>query len=158
MHLAEINIARLKHDQDDPRVADFMNNLDRINGIAERSQGFVWRFTDESGNATDSRITPDPRLIVNVSVWESMPDLERFVWDTVHRQFYQRRAEWFNVLDGMHFAMWWVTPGNHPSVDEAMQRLDHLNTHGSTDHAFGWEYLPNATRWRTARCTPIAAE
>ena len=51
MHLAELNIARLKYDLDDPRVADFVNNLDRVNAVAERSEGFVWRLKDEAGNA-----------------------------------------------------------------------------------------------------------
>ena len=87
MHLAEINIATLKHDQGDPRVADFMNNLDRINGIAERSRGFVWRYVDETGNATDTRVDANPRVIANVSVWESVPDFEQFVWGTLHDQF-----------------------------------------------------------------------
>ena len=32
MHLAELNIGRLIAPTDDPRVADFMANLDRING------------------------------------------------------------------------------------------------------------------------------
>ncbi|WP_417838733.1 DUF3291 domain-containing protein [Tritonibacter scottomollicae] len=158
MHLAEINIARLKHDADDDRVADFMNALDLVNGIAERSKGFQWRHIDESGNATETRVMNDPRVIVNVSVWDGVEALETFVWGTVHRQFYQRREEWFNVLDSMHFAMWHVEPGSHPTVDEAMARLQHLNTHGDSDHAFGWSHLPAATRWRSARCSAVAAE
>ena len=55
MHLAELNIARLKYPFDDPRVAEFADNLDLVNGIAERSPGFVWRLQDETGNATDIR-------------------------------------------------------------------------------------------------------
>ena len=52
MHLAEINVARLRHPLDDPRVADFVANLDRVNALAERSDGFLWRLKDETGNAT----------------------------------------------------------------------------------------------------------
>ncbi|MEX0370257.1 MAG: DUF3291 domain-containing protein [Tateyamaria sp.] len=158
MHLAEINIATLKHDQDDPRVADFMNNLDRINGIAERSQGFVWRYVDETGNATDTRVDANPRVIANVSVWESVPDFENFVWGTLHRQFYQRRDEWFEVMQSMHFAMWFVPAETTPSMHEAMARLAHLDTHGNSDFTFGWDHRPEAVRWREARCTPMAAE
>lgn len=157
-HLAEINIARLKHDADDPRVAEFMIALDRINGIAERSNGFQWRYTDDSGNATDTIVMNDPRVIVNVSTWASVENLETFVWGTIHRQFYQRRKDWLNVLDSMHFAMWWVEPGAQPSVAEAMSRLEHHNTHGNSDHAFGWSHLPQATRWRSANCNDTAAE
>ena len=90
-HLAQLNIGRLRYPTDDPRVADFMNNLDLVNGLAERSKGFVWRLKDESGNATNIRPFADPTMIVNMSVWENVETLERFVWQTVHKRFYGRR-------------------------------------------------------------------
>lgn len=158
MHLAEINIARLKHDADDPRVAPFFDALDRINGIADRSAGFQWRYTDETGNATDTQATIDPRVIVNTSTWASIADFEAFVWGTIHRQFYQRRAEWFDLMETMHFCMWWVTPGTQPTVQDALDRLDHMNTHGDSDHAFGWSHVPQATRWRSAQSNTDTAE
>ena len=34
-HLAEFNIARLRYDPDDPRVAPFMKALDAVNAAAE---------------------------------------------------------------------------------------------------------------------------
>ncbi|HKK97690.1 MAG TPA: DUF3291 domain-containing protein [Marivita sp.] len=143
-HLAEINIARLRHPLDDPRVAKFSDNIDRVNGIAERSDGFVWRNIAE----TSGPIQGDDKMIATISVWESVAQFERFVWDTLHRQFYQQRADWFDVMESMHFAMWWVDPGTQPSLSDAMARLEHLNTHGDSDHAFGWSHLPDATRWR----------
>ncbi len=33
------------------RMADFTYNLALVNGIAERTPGFVWRFIDDSVNA-----------------------------------------------------------------------------------------------------------
>ena len=157
MHLAELNIARLKHDLDDPRVADFVNNLDLVNGIAERSPGFVWRYKDDTGAATDTRVLDDPRVIVNLSVWETVADLEAFVWKTVHKRFYELRDEWFQVMEHMHFTMWWVPEGHKPTVEEAMARLEHHNTNGSTDHAFGWEHLTDARLWRSAQCDRTVA-
>lgn len=153
MHLAEINIAKLKLPLDNAASADFANNLDRINGVAERSNGFVWRFKDESGNATDTQVMSDPLVIANVSVWETVEDLETFVFGTVHKQFYARREEWFKSLGSMHFAMWWVTPGIMPTMGEAMARLAHFDAHGSTDHAFSWDHIPAISHWRNARCS-----
>lgn len=143
-HLAEINVARLKHSIDDPRVAKFSNNIDRVNGIAERSDGFIWRNKEE----TSGPIQGDDRMIATISVWASVAQFESFVWDTLHRQFYQQRGDWFGVMDSMHFAMWWVDPDTQPTLAEALSRLDHLNGHGDSDHAFGWTHLPEATRWR----------
>jgi len=156
-HLAELNIARLKYDLTDPRVADFVNNLNRVNAAAERSDGFVWRLQDEVGNATSMAVGGDPRMIPNLSVWQDATSLENFVFKTVHKRIYDRRAEWFEVMDRMHFVMWWIPEGHHPDLQEAMDRLDYLNTHGSTDHAFGWDHVPEATLWRTARCGRSAA-
>lgn len=152
-HLAQHNIARLAWPLDDPRVADFVDALDRVNGIAERSPGFVWRLQDLGGNATEIAWDPsDPRMIVNMSVWQDLASLEAFVWKTVHRQFYARRTEWFEVLEAQHFVMWPIAAGHRPTLDEAREQLDHLRRHGDTPHAFGWEAGSEATLWREARC------
>ncbi len=39
-HLAQLNIGRIRYEIDDPRMADFTNNLSLVNGLAERSSGF----------------------------------------------------------------------------------------------------------------------
>src|ERR1700756_1790630 len=137
-HLAELNIGRIRYDLDDPRMADFTNNLELVNGLAERSPGFVWRYVDDSGNATNTRPYADPRIIVNVSVWESVAALERFVFQTVHQRFYGRRADWFEHFEGPAFVLWWVPVGHRPSMEEAVARLTHLKQHGPSDHAFDW--------------------
>ncbi len=160
MHLAELNIGRLVADTDDPRVADFMNALDRVNGMGKRMPGFVWMMegSGEPGTGnTENNIGGDPRFVANLTVWESVETLEQFVWNTVHRQFYERRQEWFEVLGKMHFVMWWVEPGHQPSLDEALSRLEYLEANGNSDHAFGWDYLEEARLWRSKSCSAGAA-
>jgi hypothetical protein len=151
-HLAQINIARLRHPEGDPRVADFFANLDRVNAAAERMPGFVWRLKDEGGNATQIQAYDDPLIIVNMSVWENVDSFEAFVWKTVHTKFYNRRADWFDRLDGPHFAMWWTPEAYQPTAREGRQRLEHLAAQGPSDHAFGWESLNQNNLWMTARC------
>ncbi|HEV2956407.1 MAG TPA: DUF3291 domain-containing protein [Xanthobacteraceae bacterium] len=151
-HLAQLNIGRLRYPTDDPRMADFMNALDLVNGLAERSPGFVWRLKDGSNNATAIRPFPDPDMAVNLSVWESIEALERFVWQTLHKRFYGRRQEWFAKAEGPHLVMWWVPAGHMPTVEAAKERLEYLAAHGPSDYAFGWESIPAAQLWKTARC------
>lgn len=161
MHLAELNVGRLLAPTDDPKVAAFMNALDRVNGLGKRSPGFVWMMegSGEPGTGnTEAKIGGDPQYVSNLTVWEDVASLEHFVWNTVHRAFYARRAEWFEVLGAMHFVMWWVPVGHKPSLDEALARLDHLRAHGDTDHAFGWSYLKEAQLWKTKGCNEMAAE
>jgi hypothetical protein len=151
-HLAQLNIGRIRYEIDDPRMADFTNNLALVNGLAERTPGFVWRYIDESGNSTSTRPYADPRIAINLSVWESVEALERFVYQTLHKRFYGRRAEWFEHFEGPYFVMW-VSAGHRPSVEEAVARLDHLKQYGPSDHAFDWE-TASAQLWKTARCAP----
>ncbi|ABG32782.1 DUF3291 domain-containing protein [Roseobacter denitrificans] len=161
MHLAELNVGRLAAPTDDPRVAEFMENLDRINGLGKRMPGFVWMMegSGEPGTGnTEAKIDGDPLYVSNLTVWESVETLEQFVWGTVHKQFYARRQEWFEVLGEMHFVMWWVPVGHKPTLDEALERLEYLKAHGDSDHAFGWAHLTNASKWKDNRCAPVAAE
>jgi hypothetical protein len=151
-HLAELNIGRIRYELNDPRMAGFTDNLALVNGIAERSSGFVWRYTDASGNATNTRPYDDPLMIVNVSVWENAESLEKYVWQTVHKRFYSHRHEWFAKTDQRYFVMWWVPVGHRPTMQEAIARLEHLKTNGPSEHAFGWESLASAQLWKTARC------
>jgi hypothetical protein len=152
-HLAQLNIGRLRYEAKDPRMAGFIDNLALINGLAERSPGFVWRYQDRSGSAIETRpFAADPRMAINLSVWESAEALEHFVWQTVHKRFYGQRHEWFEKMDESYFVMWWVPAGHQPTVQEAIERLDHLKRHGPSDHAFAWEGLPAAQLWKTARC------
>lgn len=152
MHVAELNVATARYDLDDPRMADFMNNLDRVNALAERSKGFIWRLKDEAGDATGIRVSDDPRFIVNLSVWETVEDLEHFVFATVHTKFYNRRAEWFPKMATPSFVMWPVPVGHAPTVEEALARLDLLTREGASDEAFGWERLADLKLWMQKRC------
>lgn len=141
MHLAELNIGRLLAPTDDPRVAEFMTNLDRINGMGKRMPGFVWMSEgdDPSAGNTDNHIGDDPQLVFNLTVWEDLASLETFVYRTLHAKFMDRKAEWFEVLDQQHFVMWWVDEGHRPSRDEALARLEDLRQNGPSERAFGWD-------------------
>ncbi len=152
MHLAELNIARALYEMDDPRMAGFTDNVDLINGVAERSKGFVWRLKDKSGSATNIPWSDDPQMLVNMSVWESPEDLEHYVWNTVHKKIYDKKEDWFPQMEMAHFVMWWVPEGHQPTLEEARQKLEHLNEFGSTEEAFGWDKLTNLKTWMKKVC------
>ncbi|MEF3047490.1 DUF3291 domain-containing protein [Pseudotabrizicola sp. L79] len=161
LHLAELNVGRLLAPTDDPRVAEFMGALDRVNSMGRRMPGFVWMMegSGEPGTGnTETKIGGDPQYVSNLTVWENVESLEHFVWNTVHRTFYERRAEWFEVLGTMHFVMWWVPAGHRPTLQEGLDRLAHLTAQGDSDQAFGWSYLKEAQLWKTHACARMAAE
>ncbi len=47
-YLAEINLAHLKEPMGSLLLKGFVDRLDEINGIAEASPGFVWRYLVDS--------------------------------------------------------------------------------------------------------------
>ncbi len=159
-HLAELNIGRLIAPTDDPRVAEFMDNLDRINGLGKRMPGFVWMMegSGEPGTGnTENNVGGDAQMVANLTVWENADSLGEFVWNTVHGQFYERRTAWFKVLTEKHFVMWWVPAGHRPTLAEALDRLEQRRRSGDTDAAFGWGHLKTGTDWQTQRCRNNAA-
>ena len=145
MQLAEINVGRLRYPLTDPRIADFVNNLDAVNALAESSDGFVWRLKDASGNATQISAYEDPLTILNMSVWASPEALYEYVYKTVHRRFVQRRKEWFELFGAQYLALWWVEEGAYPAVGEGQRRLAHLERFGPTAYAFNFRKLFAAT-------------
>ena len=154
MRLAELNVGYAAYPLDDPRMSGFIDNLDTINALAKRSLGFVWRMKSDSGSATDISVPGDAEIISNMSVWEDVASLGNYVFSTVHARFYERKEEWFQAMTSHHFVMWMVEDNHTPDLAEAMERLEYLQKRGSTDHAFGWDFVDQSA-WR--RCT-VAAE
>ncbi|GGF52254.1 hypothetical protein GCM10011319_12160 [Mameliella alba] len=53
-HLAEFNIGILRYDWEDPRIAEFSDNLDRVFAVAERSPGYVWHMAEAEMDAAQT--------------------------------------------------------------------------------------------------------
>jgi hypothetical protein len=157
-HLAQFNVARARFPLDDPRMAEFVDNVDRVHALADQIEGFVWRLQDESGHAMNIRVYDDPEILPNLTVWENVAALERFVWQTLHKRFYGRSQEWFGPIAGAKLVLWWVPAGHRPPMSEGVARLDHLRAHGPSDFAFGWERIPAAQMWKTAQCAPSSGQ
>ncbi|PCJ93240.1 MAG: hypothetical protein COA50_14510 [Flavobacteriaceae bacterium] len=134
-YLAQVNIAKMLAPIDSPVMADFVNNLDRINALAERSDGFIWRLKD-GDDATSLQLFIDDFLIINMSVWESKEALFRYTYKSDHVQIFARRKEWFHNMKEMHMAFWYIEEGTIPTPDDAKERLNYLNEHGETPYSF----------------------
>jgi hypothetical protein len=154
MHLAQFNISRNRYPLDDPRMKEFLDNVERVHRLAEQIDGFVWRLHDETGHAMNIRVYDDPEILPNLTVWRNVEALERFVWQTLHKRMYNRRDAWFSPIEGAKLVMWWIPEGHRPPMAEGVERLDHLRKHGPSDYAFGWDRLPAAQLWKTAQCVP----
>lgn len=140
-HVAQVNIGRVKAPLDDPAMAGFVARLDEINALADGSPGFVWRLQTEEGNATYLRPYDDDRILVNMSVWETVEALHQYVYHTAHAALLRQRHSWFERFSTAYVALWWTPVGHRPDMDEAKERLAHLEAHGSTPFAFTFRRL-----------------
>ena len=139
-HIAQVNIGRVKAPVEDPLMAGFVTRLDEINALADRSPGFVWRLQTPVGNATYFRPYPhDDRILINMSVWETIEALRLYVYKTAHAELLRQREAWFEKFRGAYTALWWVPVGHRPGMDEATKRLAHLEKHGPTEYAFNFK-------------------
>lgn len=137
MHeLAQLNIGVIRAPMDSPVMAEFANNLDRINALAEASPGFVWRLQTDDGNATAIRPFEDENLLVNMSVWRDVESLKAYVYGSAHVQFMRRRREWFALMKEAYLVLWWVPRGHRPEIAEAIAKLELLKAQGPGPEAF----------------------
>ena len=133
--LAQLNIAYLKAPIDSPILADFVANLDRINLLADASDGFRWRLETDEENDTSLRLFGDD-VIVNMSIWRDLDALRHFVYNSAHTEIMRRRREWFAQAPQAYAVLWWVPSGHRPSLAEAADRLNRLRQHGPSSTAF----------------------
>lgn len=135
-HIAQCNIAKLRAPLDDPALADFVDNLERINTLGDGWPGFVWRLQTDDGDATAIRAFDDPDIIVNLTVWGSIAALRDFAYRSDHIEFLRRRREWFVPIEGHSVVLWWIPAGTVPTVEDARARFDLLVAEGPTADAF----------------------
>lgn len=149
-HLAQVNIAKALAPLDSPVMQGFVEQLEHINQLAEASPGFVWRLQTEAGDATALKPFEDERIIVNMSVWESLAALKHYVYSGEHLRVLRDKKQWFEKPGAPILALWWVPAGHTPSIAEAKQVLVRLTEQGPSVEAFSFAKPFPAPEQRTA--------
>lgn len=150
MPLAEFNFGTLRYPWGDARLADFQDNLERVNGLAQRVDGFIWMLPEAEMDAAQS----DPNgplgdranTASTLSVWRDARSLWQFVDKTLHAKFLARGAEWYVDDDRGHLVIWEVADGHRPTVAEGMARWRDLQQNGSTETVFDGPRLREIAR------------
>lgn len=115
-------------------MAEFEAAIDHVYALAARSPGFVWRLVEDDADVL--RLFGDDRMLVNLSVWESVEALRDFAYrSSDHKSYLRRRREWFEP-GTTEIVLWWVEDDEHPTLDEGKARLDRLRDRGPTSDAF----------------------
>lgn len=126
-HLAHMNVGWARWDIDQPEMAGFFEQVPAINAVAASSPGFVWQWDGGFDH---------PRIVMNVSVWETIESLKNFSYRSAHGGVYRDRSRWFEGSEEANYALWWVPAGHQPAREEAESRLELLRKAGPTQDAF----------------------
>lgn len=135
-YIAEANIAHLRAPLTDPDMQEFITLNDEINAIAAQAPGFIWQLKSGDVTAPPYLVFNDPRILLNVSVWESIDALYAFTYQGDHLGAFRRRVEWFLRPTRPHLVLWWTASETMPTSIEAEARLRHLEEKGPTPLAF----------------------
>lgn len=147
-HLAQINIAAMLAPLDSPIMEGFVSRLNEINSLGEQTPGFVWLLKSDDGqDATAIRPFEDDRIIVNMTVWESIEALYQFAYYSNHVEVYRKRTDWFEKMSIPTVTLWWIPAGHIPTVEEAKERLAYIEQHGATPYAFTFKQRFTVEEW-----------
>ncbi len=136
-HIAQFNIARAFEPLDHPSMAEFAAQIDAVNRQAEAAPGFVWRLASEGGGGSGYILVDnDPRLLINMSVWESIESLREWAYSGQHLDVFRARRRWFEAPSGPSVVLWWVPAGHRPTIEEGRARLALLAANGPAPEAF----------------------
>ena len=125
-----------------PDVKAFFSPFNAVSadfrGLRDGVDGALVKFGPQKGlvsHQASLAIDNDPLFIPNLSVWTDIPSLGAFVYRSGHVEIMRRRQEWFEPMD-VYMALWWIPAGHTPTVEEALEKLAHLQAHGPTPAAF----------------------
>ena len=139
-HLAQLNIAKMKFAIDSPELADFVARLEDVNALADDSPGFVWRLQTEAGDATAIDYF-GPDYLVNMSVWEDVESLHRYVYRSAHNEVMALRKQWFDRMLEAYSVLWWIPAGTIPTIAQADERLQNLRQNGPSVESFTFKQV-----------------
>lgn len=138
-YIAHFNWATLRAPVGDPLVAPFVDAVPKVNALAERSAGFVWRHGDEAAAGAGigwPLFTGNDRMIASFSVWETAEALRAYVYKTVHGGFFRRGEAWFLPDAPRGNVLWPVPQGHIPDIAEARAMVERLEREGPSEAVF----------------------
>ena len=132
----------MKFARESPEMTSFFSLMPQINSIAEKSAGFLWRQIIEDESLIAARLGNN--FVVNLSSWESINSLYRFVFCPAHQQIMMTRDRWFSHT-GKALAVTWDTKRDQPrpSWSDAIDRLEHLWSEGASEWAYDFNFAKN---------------
>ena len=143
--VAQFNWAKPKYDLEAPEIEEFVRALDAINLLAESSPGFIWRTKETDSKDPDREQPLGDEYIANFSMWETLEDLQNFVYKSGHTFYLKKRNEWFTPEKYSNVV--WYTESSVLTIEECMKARQELLKNGPSSDFFplGWKIRKTST-------------
>lgn len=141
-HLVHANLALARASLDDPLMAGFTNYLDEIDALAQSSTGFI-----AQPEMPDEGQVYGGNLLLNVSIWETVEELETFTYHSRHKSLLDRRQKWFYRRDYPAYVLYWASKAITVTEREIHRRFEQLHADGPTPLAFTFEKRFSVAEW-----------
>lgn len=130
----QANVAHARAPLDSPAMAGFTSQVDEVTAWAQLSPGFIREPT-----LSDEGTIYRPPLLLNVTIWASVEDLDAFVHTDPHSRALSKREEWFVQDHVPNYVLYWSPKDHEPTEKEIDERLNHLRRHGPSESAFTFD-------------------
>lgn len=139
-YIAHVNIGYWRPEIGEHEYFRFSELGRSISLDAANNPHLKWQFgTQFYQDPNVMRVFNEPRMILNLSVWNSLEALQEFVYRKYHHQAISRKSEWFEPLTVASYVLWWVDENSMPTLEDAKYRLEYFNEHGANSEAFNFD-------------------
>lgn len=139
--LAQANYGQWKQNITQELLQEFFDRAAPIMQSAVESGGFVWSNSGGFYQDPSTVAAFDNQLIIfNMTVWQTFEDLKRFVFNQIHTAVMSDRDKWFDKMPNQVSVMWWIKAGEHPTTEQALEKIELINKIGPSPQAFNFAY------------------
>jgi hypothetical protein len=130
-YLVHANLAQLQTPLDNPVMVRLTKRQDEIDSLAERMPGFV-----SQPELSDAGKVYNSEMLLNVSIWEEVELLERFVNNPKHAALLARPEEWLVDDEYPPYVLFWAPAEVKLTEREIKERFELLDQNGPSTVAF----------------------
>lgn len=156
--LAFSTITLLSNPYGHPDILSFEDRIGPVFEAAEQSPGFITRArpVDDKLHLTNferdwgiwgtftvprfyrgGQVTTTDSRASTLSIWVDLESVKSFAFrNSQHKYMLQNKKRWVPPFEWKNYAAWWVEPDEIPSWSEACARIEYINDHGPSAHAF----------------------
>lgn len=132
----------LQEEWSHPQIHSYQERVVEVFAAAAQAPGFIKLASAMDDEFVWPRFKRPEREegAQTLSLWADLVSVQAFSYrGAIHVDAIRRRKEWFVTPRWPKHVAWWVADDHDPPWHEAIERFEHLHSHGSTPYAFSFK-------------------